>query len=420
MLVDGARGARARRPTLDEHGIVDGDAPPRSTRTRRRSASSPTSTRLARVTRRRTSSRRSSATTAATSRCRATRAGARRRRRSPELADHVGHELVTTDGTTLLGADDKAGVAEIMAAAAYLVRAPGDPARPDPHRLHLRRGDRPRRRSLRPRRLRRRGRLHARRRRARARSRTRRSPPTAAVHVRGRQHPPGDAKGRLVNAIRLAAEFLDAAAAATLSPETTDGPRGLHAPVPDRGRRRGRRPAHHPARLRRRRSWPSTASCSQTVAPRSAAGEPRRRSRSRVDAAVPQHGATCLDERPAGGRARARRRSAAPGLEPKRDSIRGGTDGSRLTEMGLPTPNLFTGEHNFHSPLEWVCVARHGRGGRRRRAPRPALGRIGEGRPKAPSCYVRSRTSSESRVSFSFASPSSAPPCPGPRESRRR
>lgn len=44
------------------------------------------------------------------------------------------------------------------------------------------------------------------------------------------------------------------------------------------------------------------------------------------------------------------------GIEPRREIIRGGTDGSRLTEIGLPTPNLATGEHNPHSPLEWTCV----------------------------------------------------------------
>ena len=43
-------------------------------------------------------------------------------------------------------------------------------------------------------------------------------------------------------------------------------------------------------------------------------------------------------------------------VEPKMSIIRGGTDGSRLTEMGLPTPNLATGMHNFHSPLEWACL----------------------------------------------------------------
>src|SRR5262249_19529354 len=44
------------------------------------------------------------------------------------------------------------------------------------------------------------------------------------------------------------------------------------------------------------------------------------------------------------------------GVEPKRTIVRGGTDGSRLTEMGLPTPNLSCGEHNLHSPLEWTCL----------------------------------------------------------------
>jgi tripeptide aminopeptidase len=44
------------------------------------------------------------------------------------------------------------------------------------------------------------------------------------------------------------------------------------------------------------------------------------------------------------------------GVEPRHTIVRGGTDGSRLTELGLPTPNLSTGEHNLHSPLEWTCL----------------------------------------------------------------
>ena len=44
------------------------------------------------------------------------------------------------------------------------------------------------------------------------------------------------------------------------------------------------------------------------------------------------------------------------GLKPVRSSIRGGTDGSRLSFMGLPCPNIFAGEHSFHSKLEWVSV----------------------------------------------------------------
>ena len=44
------------------------------------------------------------------------------------------------------------------------------------------------------------------------------------------------------------------------------------------------------------------------------------------------------------------------GLTPKHCIIRGGTDGSQLTAKGLPTPNLSTGEHSIHSPLEWTCL----------------------------------------------------------------
>ena len=52
----------------------------------------------------------------------------------------------------------------------------------------------------------------------------------------------------------------------------------------------------------------------------------------------------------------AREAFVTAGLKPYDHVIRGGTDGSRLTELGLPTPNLFCGEHNAHGPLEWVAV----------------------------------------------------------------
>ena len=55
---------------------------------------------------------------------------------NPALAEQIGHDIVTASGTTLLGADNKAGVAEIVTAAAYLIAHPGDRARPDPHRVH--------------------------------------------------------------------------------------------------------------------------------------------------------------------------------------------------------------------------------------------------------------------------------------------
>jgi hypothetical protein len=63
------------------------------------------------------------------------------------------------------------------------------------------------------------------------------------------------------------------------------------------------------------------------------------------------------------------------GVEPFSVPIRGGTDGSRLTEMGVPTPNLLTGMQEIHGPLEWVSLAGHGDGGRNRRRTGATLGR---------------------------------------------
>ena len=65
------------------------------------------------------------------------------------------------------------------------------------------------------------------------------------------------------------------------------------------------------------------------------------------------------------------------GLQPVKTSIRGGTDGSRLSFMGLPCPNIFAGEHAFHSRLEWVSRAGHGKGGADHRASGDDLGRAG-------------------------------------------
>ena len=144
---------------------------------------------------------------------------------SSVLADRVGHDIVTSDGTTLLGADDKAGVAEIMAAVAYLRRPPGDPARQGANRVHGRRGGRPRHRPFRHRALR--GRL--------------RLPVDGAlvgeienetfsavelyVTFHGVGVHPGTAKGKLVNPVKLAARFIASLPAETLSPETTEGAR---------------------------------------------------------------------------------------------------------------------------------------------------------------------------------------------------
>ena len=145
----------------------------------------------------RTSSRRSSAiTAAATSCCRAIPRQIIRAAEHPALADQIGNDIVTTDGTTLLGADNKAGLAEIMDAAHFLIRQSAHQARHHQDPVHARRRDRPRRRQGRSEKARRRFRLHDRRRnrreyRGRDVLRRRRH-----HHHRGRQHPSGLCQGQ--------------------------------------------------------------------------------------------------------------------------------------------------------------------------------------------------------------------------------
>ena len=159
----------------------------------------------------------------------------------------------------------------------------------------------------------------------------------------------------MVNAIKLAARFIDRLPHDRLSPETTDGREGfvhpyvmqaavdrtsvkLHRP---RLRHRGlAREGGVAARARARRSWP------RCPAPRwtSQVEEQYRNMREVLD----QHPQVVERAREAIRAGRARRCASG--------AIRGGTDGSRLSFMGLPTPNLFAGEQNFHSRLEWVSV----------------------------------------------------------------
>lgn len=269
----------------------------------------------------------------------------------PELADHVGHELVTSDGTTLLGADNKAGVAEIMAGIAYLVA--------HPELLHgpIRIGFTPDEEIGA-------GTDHFDLERFGAAAAYTLDGSTAGevedetfaalqadVTFQGRNTHPGTAKGVMVNAIKLAADFVASLPRDGLSPETTDGRDGFVHPVEldgsvDRVRVRlilrdfdEEKLAGHERLVRE-------------LSERAAAGMPfevavRRQYRNMKD---------FLREHPQVVEA-AEEATRRAGLEPRRTIIRGGTDGSRLSEQGLPTPNVFTGGHAYHSKREWACVA---------------------------------------------------------------
>ena len=234
-----------------------------------------------------------------------------RRRQSGAESTSRARRIITTDGTTLLGADDKAGVAVIMEAAAQLARPAGSPARPDPHLLHLRRGDRPRRRSRRSEETRRRRRLHARRRRP-GRDRRRdllRRP--GRRHRARRQHPPVDRQGP--HGQRGApGRPLPRPPAARLPVAGNDRrPRRLPAPLPHRGRRRRDDDSHPAARLRHRPAGRPRRGAARRR-PHGDGGVPAGVDRRANRQAVSQHGRRA-EEGAARRGVRRRRRCGGPG-----------------------------------------------------------------------------------------------------------
>jgi len=271
----------------------------------------------------------------------------------PYLLDQIGHDIVTASGTTLLGADNKAGVAEIVTAAEYLVAHPEIPHgrigiafTPDEE---VGRGtkyfdvpafgaecaytmDGGRRGEIEIESF---------------------SADAITVTFHGFNTHPGYAKGRMLNTIKIAAAFIDALPADRLSPETTDGHEGFVHPYVvtasvERTSVRLLLRDFQTAGLREKEAL------IRTLASDVASRHPG----ARVEFAVEEsyrNMREVLDQRPEiADYAREAIRRA--GLEPHSRPIRGGTDGSRLSFMGLPTPNLFAGEQNFHSRLEWVSV----------------------------------------------------------------
>ena len=272
---------------------------------------------------------------------------------SPELPHHVGHDVITTDGTTLLGADDKAGIAEIMAAAAYLIAHPEVPHGPVKVAFNpdeeIGRGvvhfpvetfgavaaytvDGSTAGELQQETF---------------------SGAQVRMQVRGRAIHPGWAKGELVNAVKLAAEVIDRLPKDRLSPETTSGREGYVHPVVISGDSsevelrfivrdfENDQLEQHVEFLRG-----IAADVAATDDRCSIEVESKIQYRNMRDT-LQNHPQIVANLEEAVRRV---------GLEPKLTAIRGGTDGSALTEMGLPTPNIFTGGHDAHSEREWICV----------------------------------------------------------------
>jgi tripeptide aminopeptidase len=272
---------------------------------------------------------------------------------SPELQHHAGHDVITTDGTTLLGADDKAGVAEIMAAASYLLAHPEVPHGPVKVAFNpdeeIGRGvihfpvdtfgavaaytvDGSTAGELQQETF---------------------SGAQVRMKVRGRAIHPGWARGELVNAVKLAAEVVDRLPKDRLSPETTSEREGYVHPVVISGdssevELRFIVRDFENDELDRHVEFLRGIAADVAATDERCSIEVESRIQYRNMRDTLQHHPEIV--------ANLEEAVRRVGLEPKLTAIRGGTDGSALTEMGLPTPNIFTGGHDAHSEREWICV----------------------------------------------------------------
>ena len=271
---------------------------------------------------------------------------------NPELALLEGKTLVTTDGTTLLGADDKAGVAVIMESVQRMLEHPERPH--GPVRICLtcdeeigagtdhididglgavvcytidgEGADTIDTETF--------------------------SADLAVVTVRGKNIHPSIAKDRMINAVRAAAAFVDALPR-DRAPETTDDRQGFLHPYEISG---GVGEVTLRVLLREfdAADLDDAANVVRAAAKTAEAAFPGVQVNVEIKEQY-RNLAEGLEREPrAVEYAEAALRTL--GREPKRTIVRGGTDGSRLTEKGLPTPNLSCGGHNPHSRLEWACL----------------------------------------------------------------
>jgi len=270
-----------------------------------------------------------------------------------ELAAAVGKTIITTDGTTLLGADDKAGVAVIMEAAQYLLEHPELPRGPvrivftcdeeighgvdyvDLQKLgatvcYTLDGSGA-------------GEIDV----------ETFSADLAVVKIRGVNIHPSIGKGKMVNALRVAARFVDLLPRDRLAPEVTDGRDGFVHPYVVSGG-----VAEVTLRILLRDFDTAKLADEAKLLRATAATAVQDFPGAAIDVEVTPQYRNMADGLLREPRAVAFAEEAYSrlGQLAKRTLVRGGTDGSRFTELGLPTPNLSCGQHTPHSPLEWACL----------------------------------------------------------------
>jgi len=272
---------------------------------------------------------------------------------NPQLKLQIGNDIITTDGTTLLGADDKAGVAEIMDAAKYLTDhpeikhgkirilfTPDEEVGHGVDKVDMKKlgadfgytmdgSD------------------------AGSVENETFSADAVTIKIKGVNIHPGFAKDQMENAIKIAAEIISKLPQNSVSPETTEGKEGFIHPVSIKGEVDSAvikfiiRDFSVEGLIEKENLLKKITD--ETIAKYKNSGcefiveESYRNFKSVLDK-NPEIIEYALE---------AVKRS---GIEPKLSSIRGGTDGSRLSYMGLPCPNIFAGGHAFHSNREWISV----------------------------------------------------------------
>jgi len=269
----------------------------------------------------------------------------------PALSDQIGNDLITTDGTTLLGADNKAGVAEIMDAAQFLVKnpqvkhgtikilfTPDEEIGRGVDKVNLKKlgadfaytidGESA-------------GHIED----------ETFSADGVTIVIAGVSTHPGFAKGKMEHAIKIAAAIVDQLPKNTCSPETTDGMQGFLHPIAVSGTLEQAtlgfivRDFNDDGLKEKEALLENIVKEVMKAFPRSTYRMQIKEQYRNMKRVIDRHPETVEYAIEAIRRA---------GLTPVRNSIRGGTDGSRLSFMGLPCPNIFAGEHAFHSRLEWV------------------------------------------------------------------
>jgi len=269
----------------------------------------------------------------------------------PALSDQIGNDIITTDGTTLLGADNKAGLAEIMDAAHFLISHPK--VKHGPIKI-LFTPDEEIGRGVDKADLKKLGADFA----YTIDGETAGniedetfSADGATITIEGVSTHPGFAKGKMEHAIKIAAAIVDRLPKDTCSPETTEGKQGFLHPVGITG-------ALEQATLGfivrdfNDEGLKEKEALLEGIVKEVMKSYPRSTYRIEIKQQY-RNMKRVIDRHPeiVDYAVEAIRRA---GLTPVKTSIRGGTDGSRLSFMGLPCPNIFAGEHAFHSRLEWV------------------------------------------------------------------